>query len=264
MDYQRIYNAIISKRKLSPLKKSPTSYTESHHIIPRCLGGNDSKENLIRLTGREHFVAHRLLAKIHPNDRGLAFAVFTMRNLQDRRVPSKTYELLKKRYCESASESMLTINSDPEYAANKSKNASLQWGDEEVRSKMMAGILAAWDGNDERKKLISERVKSQMKCPSMVERSLANIKKANGDSSWNSSASIRSGCRPYWGLAGLLWRLSEFNPDNKGRHIKAVEFSRSYDCGQRQQIYQRMISRFRKGWVPHKDPLWMRDFGDEY
>jgi len=35
-----------------------------HHIIPRSLGGSDDPENLVRLTYRQHFVAHRLLMKI--------------------------------------------------------------------------------------------------------------------------------------------------------------------------------------------------------
>ena len=37
------------------------SYVEKHHIIPRCIGGSDHKENLVSLTAREHFVCHLLL-----------------------------------------------------------------------------------------------------------------------------------------------------------------------------------------------------------
>lgn len=40
-----------------------TGYTESHHIIPRSLGGDNSSSNLVRLTAREHFICHLLLAK---------------------------------------------------------------------------------------------------------------------------------------------------------------------------------------------------------
>lgn len=31
-----------------------SGYTEEHHIIPKSLGGNNKKENLVNLTGREH------------------------------------------------------------------------------------------------------------------------------------------------------------------------------------------------------------------
>jgi hypothetical protein len=40
------------------------SYTESHHIVPRSLGGGDEADNLVNLTAREHFVCHWLLVKM--------------------------------------------------------------------------------------------------------------------------------------------------------------------------------------------------------
>jgi len=39
-------------------------YTERHHVIPQSLGGPDSKENLVDLTAREHFICHWLLIKM--------------------------------------------------------------------------------------------------------------------------------------------------------------------------------------------------------
>lgn len=35
-----------------------------HHIVPRCMGGNNDSSNLVDLTYREHFICHRLLIKI--------------------------------------------------------------------------------------------------------------------------------------------------------------------------------------------------------
>jgi hypothetical protein len=58
--YHRIYNSLIEKRK----GNAPEGYSERHHIVPRSLGGSDSEENLVRLTAREHFVAHCLLARM--------------------------------------------------------------------------------------------------------------------------------------------------------------------------------------------------------
>ena len=46
-------------------------YCEEHHIVPRSLGGYDTKENLVLLTAREHFVAHLLLAKIYLTEKGV-------------------------------------------------------------------------------------------------------------------------------------------------------------------------------------------------
>ena len=63
MNYEKIYFAFIEKYKNQVFEKGV--YTEVHHIIPRHAGGDDSKENLIRLDYKQHTFAHRLLWKIH-------------------------------------------------------------------------------------------------------------------------------------------------------------------------------------------------------
>ena len=35
-------------------------YHERHHIVPRCMGGADTEDNLIALYAREHFIEHKL------------------------------------------------------------------------------------------------------------------------------------------------------------------------------------------------------------
>lgn len=61
MDYQAIYNRLISKALNYPHE----GYTEMHHIVPKCMGGDDSKSNLVKLSAKQHFVAHHLLFKIY-------------------------------------------------------------------------------------------------------------------------------------------------------------------------------------------------------
>lgn len=41
----------------------PGEYTEKHHIMPRSFDGDNSSDNLIKLSAREHFIAHWLLAR---------------------------------------------------------------------------------------------------------------------------------------------------------------------------------------------------------
>ena len=48
------------------LSREDVTSGEYHHIIPRCMGGSNQKDNLIKLSYREHFVAHLLLAKSFP------------------------------------------------------------------------------------------------------------------------------------------------------------------------------------------------------
>jgi hypothetical protein len=38
-------------------------YCERHHILPRSMGGSDDQANIVKLTYREHFLAHWLLTK---------------------------------------------------------------------------------------------------------------------------------------------------------------------------------------------------------
>jgi len=58
MDYKRQYDLLIEKARQ---RGTVEGYKEKHHIIPKCMGGSNKKENLVELTAREHYVAHRLL-----------------------------------------------------------------------------------------------------------------------------------------------------------------------------------------------------------
>jgi hypothetical protein len=52
MDHQRIYNEIINRAQDRVLDVN--QYYESHHVIPKCMGGTDDILNKISLTYREH------------------------------------------------------------------------------------------------------------------------------------------------------------------------------------------------------------------
>lgn len=77
MTYSAVYCALISKRLNNPITKEDC-YCEQHHIIPKSEGGDNSKDNLVNLTAREHYIAHLLLAKIY-NDYKMSRAVISMR-----------------------------------------------------------------------------------------------------------------------------------------------------------------------------------------
>ena len=75
MNYTKHYNLLISKAKT---QDTSGLYTETHHILPRCLGGTDDSSNLVKLTPEQHYTAHLLLAKMHGG--GLWFAAVMMCN----------------------------------------------------------------------------------------------------------------------------------------------------------------------------------------
>jgi hypothetical protein len=103
MDYQKVYNSLMSSRlamKDGRKKSKKTgSYFERHHITPLSLGGNRSyaigSDNIVLLTAREHYIAHRLLWLIYrTREMGFAFhkMVFSQSPLQERRFDSRAYE----------------------------------------------------------------------------------------------------------------------------------------------------------------------------
>ena len=94
MNYLNVYNSIIEKSKY----RIHDQYTEKHHIIPRCLGGND-KDNIAILTYREHFICHWLLCKIYSDNFKLkaAFAKMLEANKNNKRIVSSyMFEAVKR------------------------------------------------------------------------------------------------------------------------------------------------------------------------
>lgn len=77
MNAEKIYVKLIEKAQSQQRNKS-NAYFEQHHILPKCLGGSDDASNLVLLTAREHFIAHILLAKIHPCNAKIAYALHMM------------------------------------------------------------------------------------------------------------------------------------------------------------------------------------------
>lgn len=107
MNYQKVYNNLIQYRQKAILNKSQC-YCECHHILPRSLGGSDNKTNLVNLTAREHYIAHRLLEKITKekfgNDsiehRKMLHAIWRMmHDLKHKTIiKSREYEFLRTEY----------------------------------------------------------------------------------------------------------------------------------------------------------------------
>lgn len=60
LKYHLWYDQLIDRAKG---RQVPSCYTEVHHIVPRSIGGTDAPQNLVRLTYREHFLAHWMLTK---------------------------------------------------------------------------------------------------------------------------------------------------------------------------------------------------------
>jgi hypothetical protein len=110
MNYKRIYNKIIENRRINPLNEN--EYGEKHHVTPRSLGGEDTSDNLIRLSAKEHFICHALLAEMYEEGSNEwykmnhAFMMMKCSTIhQQRYFNSRLYELKRKDFSTVMSES---------------------------------------------------------------------------------------------------------------------------------------------------------------
>lgn len=184
MNYEKLYLTLIETRKN---KGIPEGYREVHHIIPRSFGGTDEENNLIAMTAREHFIAHRLLAKIYPNS-GMVHAVYKMAcsNLTMKRykVTNRVYEQLRINHAYRVSNDEVAKlkksiagkgkKQDPNHirARTESRRNNGPWLSEETKIKIGKGNRGK-EGTWANKKLPKE----------MIDK-MVQTRKADGSYSW--------------------------------------------------------------------------------
>ena len=148
MNYTRIYTELIERAKE---RKSVNGYKEIHHIIPRSEGGTDESDNLVELTAREHFIAHKLLWMENPTfSRSAAFMMMS----NSRKITwGSLYESVRRKFNES-----------DEHPWRKSEN----------RLKQLEVVMGVPKSEEHRKK-ISEALKGKSKSKEAVEKMKANL-----------------------------------------------------------------------------------------
>ena len=94
--YTRWYYTIVTRAQARVVD----CYTEKHHIIPKCLGGSNKKDNIAKLTPREHFVCHRLLTKMTDGavHHKMVYAAWRMCNQKNRHCMNVDYHINSRLY----------------------------------------------------------------------------------------------------------------------------------------------------------------------
>jgi len=142
MNYLLIHDSIINKAK----DRTLTTYKEKHHITPRCLGGTNDKENLVYLTAREHFIIHKLLVEIYPNESGLKTAVFLFcywksgKQERNYHIGAREYERLRTAQGIIMSERLKGCKLSEEHKAKIGVASRKLWADPEYKTRL---IMAA-------------------------------------------------------------------------------------------------------------------------
>ncbi len=119
--YTLIYLSIMERARR---RGHVEGYSERHHVIPRALGGTNDTSNLVLLTAKEHFLAHRLLPKMtRGRDRcRMVSALWAMCNLRSkfhaRHTPtSHQYQHAREMYSAKVKSQMRGIPKSAEHRA---------------------------------------------------------------------------------------------------------------------------------------------------
>lgn len=80
--YLKTYNNLIESARLHESEIIKGIY-HVHHIIPRCMGGSDDENNLVKLTIRQHILAHMILSRAYPENNTLLFVATIMTTVKD-------------------------------------------------------------------------------------------------------------------------------------------------------------------------------------
>jgi len=156
MNYLKIYRDLIDRASRRALEE----YSEKHHVIPRCLGGDNEPDNLVKLTPEEHFVAHQLLIKIYPENEKLIYALNLMSEKSNRRN-NKRYGWIKRKCSVTRTGKTKEIDEGRKKTSEKLKGRTKETH-EHVRL-MTEKKIGKTKHNDEGRKKASEKLKGRTK-----------------------------------------------------------------------------------------------------
>lgn len=133
--YTKAYYKIIEKRK-----ENPAIEGEIHHIIPKSLGGSDNKDNLVKLTYREHYLCHLLLTKMCESINKIKMCwALHMLTFSKTSYSSHQYETARKIHIKNLKENHPSKNK--EWVDIVSKTVYDNWKDNTERRKKTSDIM---------------------------------------------------------------------------------------------------------------------------
>lgn len=165
MNYENIYNNIIERAKNRTIDNN--EYIERHHIIPKCLGGDNSKNNIVKLYPKEHYIVHLLLYRMYPNHQGLAYSFWMMcngnrKNKRTYNVSGRIYEEVRSVFIEMLRKRDPTFKDKKHSEATKQKISNSKKGQknwlgkkhkEESKLKMSESALGKKLSNETKEKM---------------------------------------------------------------------------------------------------------------
>lgn len=112
--YRNIYIRLIVRCQ-NMTDEELSGYNEKHHIIPKCLGGSNDKENLVVMPVRYHIVAHMVLTRVYPEIAGLRYSLLLITTEGDKNNQKKRTEFGLRMF----SSRLISIEREEAYAKIK-------------------------------------------------------------------------------------------------------------------------------------------------
>lgn len=241
MNYAKIYQDLISKAK----SRIVDGYVEVHHIVPRCLGGSDKPDNLVRLTPEEHFVAHLLLVRIYPGNPKLVYAanMMTVVSGNHGRTRNKQVGWLRRQLSRDLSDMMneperRQLTSERMTKDNPMKKPGVAQRVAEIRRER--GNLGRKAVSKEERSSISERMKANNPC--------------SGLSPWHNNRATPEALE--------IWRQADSYYDWWVLHRKGYcAMATAFGFKDWMSAHQNLVNKFKAGWIPKEDPQWLTFVG---
>lgn len=217
MNYAKIYGSLIDRARNRLL----VGYKESHHVTPRCMGGDDSPENLVDLTPEEHYLAHLVLVKMYPGNRKLVYAANMMCSTVGKRN-NKLFGWLRRKMA------LAMVNDNPMRRDGIAEQVA--------ETRRTRGNLGRGPVTAEERAEISKRMRQN------------NPNK--GQDPWDNVNSTP--------ISLQIWQDAEkyyqwWSVNKKGYCAMATAFGfKNWGAP-----HQNMVKKFKSGWIPSKDPRWV-------
>jgi hypothetical protein len=170
--YTTWYGNIINSAKTN----LNVGYTETHHIVPRSLGGSNDPSNLVDLSARQHFICHWLLTKIHTGqDRGKMINALVMmqgesthQHRYKTKITSRAFAKLREEYAAYISKmntgSKLTVEQREKVRQSKlgkSRSFTTEWKENLGKNHKSKNGTYDCSLSDETKKKIGDKIRGR-------------------------------------------------------------------------------------------------------
>lgn len=96
--YRNLYIKLINRCSSMTEEELSNVYTERHHIVPKCMGGENNDENLVKMPVRYHIMAHIILVEVYPDIPGLRYAIIRFLNGEHGHVQSNRKMTIEKHF----------------------------------------------------------------------------------------------------------------------------------------------------------------------